>query len=577
MGSIRLLPEYIRNVIAAGEVIERPASVVKELIENSIDAGAENIRIDVLFGGKKLIKVSDDGCGMDREDALLSIQRFATSKISKIEDLFKLNTLGFRGEALASIASVSKLTIETGTDSSRPATFIEIRGGNTPEVRDAPPLKGTIITVRDLFFNTPARRKFLKANSTELNHIIEVLTFEALADFKRGYKLYADGSELLYLPQVYESRERIAQLFGRETLEHMIEFEHETDDLKIHGFISKPPEIRSRKTGQYTFINGRPVKDYLISKAVYDGLSDILPKDRHPLFVIYLSMPPSKVDFNVHPTKREVRFSDTGQVYEFVRESVLQTFKVEQRIEIGIPSSTPGDILSDTMQPSGSQISLSGETKVNSPLLLSPPTISELKLFEGYASYGEHTSFIPFGDVFVAVGDEKGLIIMDRHAAHERVLYERFLRGQIRTKRLIFPFQVELRPLYHRLLLQSGQLLKELGFEIEEFGSNNLLIRSIPEIYSDASIRALLEDIAETLKDFKEGIGSEPLYEQKRHLAATLACHKSIRAKDSITSMEIEALLRDLFNTSDPYHCPHGRPTIIKITIEELYKRFGRG
>jgi len=571
MGSIRLLPEHIRNVIAAGEVIERPASVVKELIENSIDAGAKNIRIEVLFGGKKLIKVSDDGCGMDREDALLSIQRFATSKISKIEDLFRLNTLGFRGEALASIASVSRLTIETGTDSSKPATFIEIRGGNTPEVRDAPPLKGTIITVRDLFFNTPARRKFLKANSTELNHIIEVLTFEALADFKRGYKLYADDSELLYLPQVYEPRERIAQLFGIETIEHMIEFEHETDDLKIHGFISRPPEIRSRKTGQYTFINGRPVKDYLISKAIYDGLSNILPKDRHPLFVIYLSIPPSKVDFNVHPTKREVRFSDTGEVYEFVRESVLRTFKVEQRIEIGIQSTTTGDILSDTRQPSESQISLSGEAKEGSP------PISELKLFEGYASYGEHKSFIPFGDVFVAVADEKGLIIIDRHAAHERVLYERFLRGQIRTKRLIFPFQVKLRPLYHRLLLQSGLLLKELGFEIEEFGPNNLIIRSIPDIYSDASISTILEDIAEAIKESKEGTGSEAIYDIKRHLASTLACHKSIRAKDSITSVEIEALLRDLFKTSDPYHCPHGRPTIIKITIEELYKRFGRG
>ena len=590
MGSIRLLPEHIRNVIAAGEVIERPASVVKELIENSIDAGAEEIKIEILYGGKKLIRVSDNGFGMDREDALLSIQRFATSKIYELEDLSRLVTFGFRGEALASIAQVSKLTIETGTTSSEPATFIEVMGGDIKRVQDAPPLKGTIITVRDLFFNTPARRKFLRANSTELNHIVETVISEALASIKRSYRLFAEQTELLFFPQAYEPRERITQVFGIETIEHMIEFEAEansSEKLRIHGFISRPPEIRSRKTGQYIFINGRPVKDSIISRAVYDGLSEELLKDKHPLFVIYLTIPSEMVDFNVHPAKREVRFSNGSLIYEFVRDSVAREFQKEKRI-ITHPNYNLSDQISGDI-PSSETKNFQTTTVSYSPKDFSYSLHQEnpISLFEPpYVYKEEEDLFIPFGDLFAVKPIKEGLLIMDMHAAHERILYEKFLKGDIKIKRLLFPKNVPLRPDYKALLLKYQSLLMELGFEIEDFGSA-LLVRAIPEFARiEDSLIPIFEDIATYFADLEdkkptvmspEGVSSSSeFFENKKTLSARLACHKSIRAKDPVTSKELEALYLDLINTSDPYHCPHGRPTMIKITIEELFKRFGR-
>ncbi|MFN3740571.1 MAG: DNA mismatch repair endonuclease MutL, partial [Thermodesulfovibrionales bacterium] len=415
MPLIHVLPEHLRNVIAAGEVIERPASVVKELIENSIDAGARKIKIEVLYGGKKLIKVTDDGCGMDREDALLSVQRYATSKIASIEDLFKLKTLGFRGEALASIAAVSRLTIETGTDQTGPATFIEVIGGEVKSVKDAPPLKGTIVTVRDLFFNTPARRKFLRANSTELNHIIEIIIMEALSDFSRDYKLFADDTEILFFPPVYEPRERITQVFGMETIEHMLEFESRSEDMRFQAFISKPPELRAKRTGQYIFINQRPVRDYLISKAIYDGLGSLLSKDKHPLFVVYLSIPPSKVDFNVHPTKREVRFSEGVAIYDFVRVTVEEGIKKVIDLSLGVKerqdSSDEGSAqaLEEIRVLQNFQTSSSVHPSTG---FESSSDFTGLRLFERDSTYEAAQPFIFFGEVFIAMPAPDGLLIM---------------------------------------------------------------------------------------------------------------------------------------------------------------------
>ncbi len=585
MPLIHILPEHLRNVIAAGEVIERPASVVKELIENSIDAGAKDIKIEVLYGGKKLIRVSDDGCGMEREDALLSVERYATSKLSQIEDLTGLKTLGFRGEALASIASVSKLTIETGTDMERPATLIEIIGGQLKEVREAPPFKGTIVTVKDLFFNTPARRKFLRANSTELAHIMETVIYEALADPGRGYKLFADHTEVLFLPPAYEPGERVAQVFGMEVFEHMMEFEYSSEEeftgWTLHAFISRPPEVRSKKTGQYLFINQRPVKDHIVSRAIYDGLGELVPKDRHPLFVVYLRLPPSMVDFNVHPAKKEVRFSDSASLYEFVKKAVARSVaKAAQKThkDTSRAVSTTGE--AEVMKITGEVVnSVIGEVELSS---------SSLHLFTHSTiepfSYEKGFSFIPAGDVFVAISEPDGLLIMDIHAAHERVLYERFLKGSIQTKRLLFPAQVQLQPLYHRLLLEAQHLLRDLGFEIEDFGTNTVIVRTLPAPFKEEHIRPVLEDIGATLRESEETgsikglttVTSPPGEETKRHLVARLACHKSVRAGEALTGPEIETLYRELLMTSEPYHCPHGRPTLIKITKEELYKRFGR-
>ncbi len=572
MPLIHILPEHLRNVIAAGEVIERPASVVKELIENSIDAGAKKIKIEVLYGGKKFIKVTDDGVGMDREDALLSIQRYATSKISTTEDLFRLQSLGFRGEALASIAAVSRLTIETGTDRTKPATFVEVTGGEIKFVRDAPPMKGTIITVRDLFFNTPARRKFLRQNSTELNHIIEIVIAEALADFSREYELIADDTEVLFLSPVYEPRERIARVFGMETMERMLEFENSFEDMKLQAFISKPPELRSKKTGQYIFINKRPVKDHIITKAIYDGLGNLISKDKHPLFVVYLSMPASKVDFNVHPAKREVRFSDGAAIYEFIRGTVeeITNKKISEHTGLRERHGSTGEDSSQVVQETSTWKDIQPSSENSTEFI-------GLRLFEKDSTYEAKEPFIYFGEIFIAMPVPDGLLIMDKHAAHERVLYERFLNGTISTKRLLFPKQVRLQPVIYRSILKNREILKEMGFELEDFGSGTVILRTVPESYRDESLHAILEEIGSTLKDSEEGMASrEEIYEKKRALAAALACHKSVRGRDPVNREEIEALYRELLKTSDPYHCPHGRPTIIKITIQELLKRFGR-
>ncbi|MCX7794105.1 MAG: DNA mismatch repair endonuclease MutL [Thermodesulfovibrionales bacterium] len=567
MPSIQILPEHLRNVIAAGEVIERPASVVKELIENAIDAGSRNITVEILYGGKKLIKVSDDGCGMDRDDALLSIERYATSKISKIEDLFKLKTLGFRGEALASIAAVSRLTIETGIDTSLPGTLIEIAGGEIESIRDAPPLKGTIVTVRDLFFNTPARRKFLRANSTELNHVIETVISEALADFKLGFKLFADNTELLFLPSVYEPRERITQVFGMESIEHMDEFEHEFDDMTIHAFISRPPELRAKKTNQYIFVNQRPVRDPVITKAVYDGLSGILPEGKHPLFVIYLKINPSKVDFNVHPTKREIRFSDSSSVYEFVRNAVENACVKKLKV-IQFEASGSSDRFHEPISASG-------------PIYAYNTTDSAHGLFERASCYEtslpSERDIIFLGEIFIIMFQKDGLLIMDKHAAHERVLYERYLKGEVIPKRLLFPKQVRLQPALYRSILDNKEILNEMGLEIEDFGSGTVIVRTLPEFYDENSLQSILDDIGSVLKTSAEGMDSEEeIFDKKKALAASLACHKSIRGRDFLNIEEVKTLYSELLKASDPYHCPHGRPTLIKITLNELLKMFGR-
>ncbi len=604
MPVIQILPEHVRNLIAAGEVIERPASVVKELVENSIDAGAENIKIEVLYGGKRLIRVTDDGCGMEKKDAILSIERYATSKISTIEDLFNIRTLGFRGEALASIASVSRLTIETGTDPSQVGTLIEVKGGGNAVIRDAPPIKGTIVTVRDLFFNTPARRKFLKTDSTELNHIIEVVVSEGLAEHRRGFRLFADNRELLNLAPVNSIKERVAQILGKEAIQRMMEFQARHEGLGLHGFVSLPPEVRSRRTGQYIFVNNRPVRDYLISKAIYEGLSEILPKDKHPLFVIYLSVDPSKVDFNVHPTKKEVRFSEGTVIYEFIIGSLKRALKQrDARDKFRASQQSVAEVTPEIQGPEGlgerigSPIEIPAVTSPLSSLNHIPTVASPLiggeitmRLFEKETFYRKG-QVLSFGGVFVAMADEEGLIVMDRHAAHERILYERFLNGLISTKTLLFPKQVRLQPVSYRIILSLQELLKGMGIEVEDFGKSVLLVRAIPEYFREEDIDSILEDIASAFRESEETRSpfdridsarssvaevTVELSHKRQSIASTLACHRSIRRGEEITPEEIEALYRELLSSSDPYHCPHGRPTMIRISIDEIMKRFGR-
>ena len=559
MPQIKILPPDLRNKIAAGEVVERPASVVKELIENSIDAGSSDIRIDVLYGGKRLIRVADDGIGMDREDALLCFESHATSKLAAEEDLFNIKTMGFRGEALPSIASVSKVKLITGVKASRFGIAVEIIGGKIKEIRDSPSA-GTSIEIRDLFFNTPARKKFLKSTGTELFHIIDTVTKEALSHWEIGFKLNSDDRETMNVPLSSGPRERIMQIYGEEFLNGLMEARAETAGLKMISYVTKGDNFRGMRSHQFIFINRRHIKDQSISHAVYHAFEGILPRDRHPIFFLFIDIDPHRVDFNVHPAKREVRFEDKESVYRFVNKCVGETVKRErteyakQFAEIPVP---------DYSRPSPGN-SAPFSLPLNSP----GSVISEnLELV-----YKASLPFIYLGDTFIAVSGKGGLTLIDHHAAHERVLYEKFLRGiNLNSHVLLFPKQAKLSHKEYSVILENAQALRDFGIEAEDFGHETVIVRSLPDVLKDADIRGVLSDAASCML---EGVSPDKSF--KEALAARIACHSSVRGKDILNQEEVSALIADLAQTEHPDQCPHGRPTRIFFSVDDLKKMFKR-
>lgn len=601
MPQIKIIPPDLRNKIAAGEVVERPASVVKELIENSIDAGSTDIKIDVLYGGKRLIRVSDNGDGMDKEDALLCFERHATSKLFSEEDLFNIKTMGFRGEALSSIASVSKVKLVTGLKNPYPhppfskgrtrggvGVSVEIHGGEVKEIKDSPSI-GTSVEVKDLFFNTPARKKFLKSNSTELFHIIDVVTKEALSHWGIGFRLTSDNQETINLPVSSGLRERIMQVYGEEFLGGLIEVNYPSlpphppfskegqerdkeglegdfksgygEIIKIKAFVTKGDNFRNRKSHQFIFINKRPIKDQSLSHAVYNAYEGILPRDKHPIFFLFLDIDTKKVDFNVHPTKREVRFEDKESVYRFVNTSIreavrgLRTEYIKQFMETPVKDS-PEPFLGDysSLRPSS--------------FITHESMVSEALEF----AYKPLLPFIYLGDTFIAISGKGGLTLIDHHAAHERVLYERFLKGiNLNSHLLLFPRQVKLSPKEYRVILENVQILKDFGIEADDFGHDTVIIRSLPDALKEADIRGILSDAASCIIE-----GIAPDKSLKEALAARIACHSSVRGKEILNQEELLNLIADLEQADHPDQCPHGRPTRIFLSLNDLKKMFKR-
>ncbi|MEW6675724.1 MAG: DNA mismatch repair endonuclease MutL [Nitrospirota bacterium] len=535
MPCIKILPPDLRNKIAAGEVIERPASVVKELIENSIDAGSTDIRIDVLYGGKRLIKVSDNGVGMDREDAMLAFERHATSKLATEDDLFNIKTMGFRGEAIPSIAAVSKVKLITGLKGSPAGVSVEIHGGEVKEIKDSPSI-GTSVEVRDLFFNTPARKKFLKSNSTELFHIIDTVTKEALSHWEIGFRLTSDNQETINLPRASGPKERIMQVYGDEFLNGLMEVNAEAEGIMMKSYITKGDNFRSSRSHQFIFINRRPIKDQSISHAMYKAYEGILPRDKHPIFFLFLDINPKKVDFNVHPTKREVRFEDKESIYHFVNSSIKETAK--------------------------------GERAHPSPLTTYDSIVSEnLELL-----YRPSLPFIYLGDTFIAVSGKGGLTLIDHHAAHERVLYEKFLRGvDLDSYQLLFPRQAKLSHKEYRIILENSSILRDFGIEVDNFGHDTVIVRSLPDALKEADIRGILSDVASCIIE-----GIPPDKSLREALAAKIACHKSVRGKEILNQEEISNLIAQLEQAAYPDQCPHGRPTRIFLSLYDLKKMFKR-
>jgi len=560
MPYIKILPPDLRNKIAAGEVVERPASVVKELIENSIDAGSTYIKVDVLYGGKRLMRVSDNGTGMDREDALLCCERHATSKLSTEDDLFNIKTMGFRGEALPSIASVSKVTITTGTKGPSSGISIVISGGEVKEVKDAPST-GTTIEVRDIFFNTPARKKFLKSNSTELFHIIDIVTKEALSHWGTAFRLTSDHKETITLPVASGPKERIMQVYGDEFLDDITSVDTEAAGLKMAAFFTKGDNFRNMKSHQFIFVNRRPIRDQSISHAVYKAYEGIIPRDTHPVFFLFLDIDPGRVDFNVHPAKREVRFEDKESVYRFVHETIKTAVKSErteyakqftEMPETAFPKPHTG------MYPS-SDVSAFSQTE---------SVVSEnLEL-----AYRTTLPFIYLGDTFLAVAGKRGLTLIDHHAAHERILFEKFLKGiNPGSHRLLFPKQIKLSAKEYRVLLDNAGIMRDFGIEADDFGHETVLVRSLPDALDDADLRGILSDIASCIIE-----RIAPDKSLKEALAARIACHNSVRGKEILNQEQLSALLFDLEQTDLPDQCPHGRPTRIFLSLDDLKKMFKR-
>lgn len=557
MSRVAVLPVDLRNKIAAGEVIERPSSVVKELIENSIDAGSTDISVEVLSGGKRMIKVSDDGAGMDKEDALLCFERHATSKILKEDDLFNIKTLGFRGEALPSIASVSKVKLITGIRGAPSGVSFEMNGGERGELKDAP-FSGTAIEIRDLFFNTPARKKFLKANSTELFHIVDTVTKEALSHCEIAFRLLAERREAMLLPRASGLRERIMQVYGDEFLKGLREVNGHDEGMGMQAFISHSSNFRNSRSHQYIFVNRRPVKDASISHAVYMAYEGIIPGDKHPVFFLFLDLDPREIDFNVHPTKREVRFQDKETVHRFVRSRLREAIKGDRTHYAGQFTSASGAGSYGHQPQAGSSSSV-----VSGLAFVSENT--EL-------SYTPSLPYVYLGDTFIAFSGKGGLTLIDHHAAHERILYEKFLNGMsLATYRLLFPEQVKLSHKEYKVMLENKGLLSEFGIEVDDFGHDTVVVRSLPEALQGGDLRGIIADVASGIIE-----GVNPNKSLKESLAARIACHSSVRGKEILNQEEFSRLLADLENTEHPDQCPHGRPTRIFYSLEDLKKMFKR-
>ncbi len=555
MPDIKVLPVDLRNKIAAGEVVERPASVVKELIENAIDAESTEINIEILYGGKRLIRVSDNGTGMDEEDARLCFERHATSKISTDADLFNIKTMGFRGEALPSIASVSRVKLITGLKGSDSGISIEIAGGEIKEIKVSP-FSGTSVEVKDLFFNTPARKKFLKTNTTELFHIIDTVTKEALSHYEIGFRLLTENQETMIFPKASGLRERLMQVYGDEFIDGLIEVHKEEGKgiIKISAFVSDMGNFRNSKAHQFIFINKRPIKDASLSHAVYSAYEGILPKDKHPVFFLFLELDPRKADFNVHPSKREVRFEDKEVVYRFVNAGIRDAVKGDRAEYVKPFTESP------SMQYASANYEEAGEGL--------PSHISEsLEL-----SYKPSLPFVYLGDTFIAVSGRAGLSLIDHHAAHERILYEKFLKKiNLDSHQMLFPRQVNLSHKEYMVILENKTLLYELGLEIDDFGHDAVIIRSLPDALAGADLRGILSDAASAIIE-----GDRPDRSIKEEIASRIACHKSVRGKEILNQSEVSQLLSDLENTEHPDQCPHGRPTRIFFSLDDLKRMFKR-
>lgn len=634
MPSIRLLTPRLANQIAAGEVVERPASVVKELVENALDAGARRVDIEIEQGGVKLIRVRDDGSGIDESDLPLALSRHATSKIENLDDLEAVASLGFRGEALASISSVSRLALTSRTERQEAASRVEVEGRDMDaSISPAAHPVGTTVEVRDLFFNTPARRKFLRTEKTEFNHVDECVRRQALSRFDTGFTLRHNQRVVQSLRPAenpLDRERRIGSLCGQQFIDNAVVIDAEATGLKLWGWVALPTFSRSQADLQYFFVNGRVIRDRLVAHAVRQAYRDVLYNNRHPAFVLYLEVDPASVDVNVHPTKHEVRFRDGRLVHDFIfrtlhkaladvrpddhlRGAVAQSYGRESAGASGgygtqvamadvNPQSTADPFVGSASQQAvgfaGSQrppqhewqardqmafyqslnqgggldrqhaMSDAGEVAVASP---TPPQSSGDEPPLGYAIAQLH-------GIYILAQGRQGMIVVDMHAAHERITYERMKRAleaqDLKSQPLLVPVSLAVSQKEAALAETHGEELLQLGLRVERIGPETLAVRQVPALLRGADTEQLVRDV---LSDLIENGESDRVEAVTHELLGTMACHGSVRANRQLTIPEMNALLRDMEATERSGQCNHGRPTWTVVTLSELDKLFLRG
>jgi DNA mismatch repair protein MutL len=593
MGKIHRLPSDLANQIAAGEVVERPASVIKELVENAIDAGARRLTITVEFGGKKLIRVEDDGEGMEPDDARLAIERHATSKIRRADDLERISTLGFRGEALPSIASVSHFLLRTRARGAQSGTEIRVNGGAVASVAEAGMPEGTLIEVLDLFYNLPARRKFLKSDAAEAAQVSRVATQLALCYPEIGFTLTSSGRKVLQCPPVAALKDRLYQLYGERS--DLIDVRRDRGDVKVFGYVAALAEQGPTRGPQNVFVNRRIVKDRTIAHAIIDSYSVASIKERSPEVHLFIEMPFDALDVNVHPTKAEVRFRDQSFVHEVIRRTLGDALGRGPAPELVLqapfagapqPTTLPLPASYGTTFPSrwttSAPFAPTGEGNIAPTGAAGIAPTGEARI----APTSEGTiapsirPMMPLGqfrDTFIIAVDEEGIAIIDQHVAHERVLFERITErltnGRLESQRLLEPRLISVSAGARQALIARAADLERLGFEIEEFGGDTLRLSAYPAVLRSEDCETTLRTLADDLEGLDRG---SPVEEAIKRIAATMACHAAVKANYPLTTEKMTHILDELRRTAYSTICPHGRPVMLRLTRREVEKNFQR-
>ena len=631
MGKIRVLSDTVANKIAAGEVVERPASVVKELLENSLDAGATELRIDVESGGRRLIRVADDGCGMLRDDALLAFERHATSKLSDVRDLLSIATLGFRGEALPSIASVSRLVLETRSQEETTGAVVEINGGKILRCDEFPGPRGTTVTVRDLFFNVPARKKFLRSDQTELAHIASLATHYSLAHPQKSFQLRHGGNQLLDVRPVETLRERVYQVFGNQTLEELIDLDFVERDLEVveaeerttrvfglRGFVSAPQVQKLNRNSIYLFVNGRLIRDRLLLHALSSAYHNLMPPACYPFALLFLDCDCEEVDVNVHPSKTEVRFRHGSFVHDFVRDAIRERL-IAARPVSSLPLASPPQPAAELPFSDFTQRIENQRFEPVSDTAAAPERVEDLPVFTlrntaapaprfnfeelstqaqpGVPRVPETHGPLPVGseppqslaslpelrplgqihDSFIVAAGRDGLWIIDQHVAHERILFEKVLKqqaqGRVERQQLLMPILLELTAAQQIEYARIAGELERAGFDSEPFGQRTVAVKAAPAGVGPGDIEKLVFEILEISEGELRKVSLDDL---RRAMAASIACRAAIKINMRLDQTKMEWLLTQLAATECPMSCPHGRPIALRYSTREILKSFHR-